>query len=86
MLAQRFEAEAVGGGYARDQFALSVSFRVPADSLAMLHGDDARPLGAAHQTAEPGVAVVSAPGRELARMHAPYVGDYAAFCDRIAPR
>jgi hypothetical protein len=72
MLAQRFEAEAVGGGYACDQFARSVSFRV-------LHGDDARPLGAAHQAAEPGVAVVSARGRELARVRAPYVGDYAAF-------
>jgi S-DNA-T family DNA segregation ATPase FtsK/SpoIIIE len=52
----------------------------------MLHGDDARPLGAAHQTAEPGVAVVSALGRRLARTRAPYVGDYAAFCDRVAAR
>ena len=53
-LAQRFEATAVGGGYARDQFALRLSFRVPADSLAMLHGDDARPLGQAHAAADPG--------------------------------
>ncbi len=83
-LAQRAEAEALGGGYARDQYALSISFRVPADSLAMLHGDDARPLGAAHQTAEPGIAVVSAPGRPLARLRTPYLpGEYAEFCRRV---
>jgi len=83
-LAQRAEAEALGGGYARDQYALAVSFRVPADSLAMLHGDDARPLGAAHQTADPGIAVVSAPGRPLARIRTPYLpGEYAEFCRRI---
>lgn len=83
-LAQRAEAEALGGGYARDQYALAVSFRVPADSLAMLHGDDARPLGAAHQTADPGIAVVSAPGRPLARVRTPYLeGEYREFCRRI---
>jgi hypothetical protein len=41
MLAQRFEARPSVGDYTRDQFAPSVSFRVPADSLAMLHGDQA---------------------------------------------
>ncbi len=83
-LAQRAEAEALGGGYARDQYALAVSFRVPADSLAMLHGDDARPLGATHQTAGPGIAVVSAPGRPLARVRTPYLeGEYREFCRRI---
>jgi hypothetical protein len=41
MLAQRFEARPSVGDYTRDQFAPSVSFRVPADSLAMLHGDEA---------------------------------------------
>lgn len=83
MLAQRAEAEATGGGYAREQFALVVSFRVPADSLVMGHGDDARPLGASHRTAGPGIAVVSAPGRPLARMRAPHVGDYPTYCDRV---
>ena len=84
MLAQRFEANAVGGGYARDQFALRLSFRVPADSLVMLHGDDARPLGAEHADAAPGIAYLSAPGHDCTRLRAPYVGGYGAFCDRIA--
>ncbi|MCD2193150.1 hypothetical protein LQ327_07085 [Actinomycetospora endophytica] len=84
MLAQRFEANAVGGGYARDQFAVRVSFRVPAESLAMLHGDDARPLGPEHANAAPGIAYLSAPGHDCTRLRAPYLGGYGAFCDRIA--
>ncbi|WP_018333435.1 hypothetical protein [Actinomycetospora chiangmaiensis] len=84
MLAQRFEANAVGGGYARDQFAVRLSFRVPADSLAMLHGDDARPLGPEHANAAPGIAYLSAPGHDCTRLRAPYVGGYGHFCDRIS--
>ncbi|WP_433782443.1 FtsK/SpoIIIE domain-containing protein [Actinomycetospora sp. CA-101289] len=85
MLAQRAEAEATGGGYAREQFALVVSFRVPADSLVMGHGDDARELGAAHRTAAPGIAVVSAPGRPLCRMRAPWFGEYVEYVDAVGP-
>jgi S-DNA-T family DNA segregation ATPase FtsK/SpoIIIE len=83
MLAQRFEANAVGGGYARDQFALRLSFRVPADSLVMLHGEDVRPLGPQHANAAPGIAYLSGPGRDCLRMRAPYLGGYGEFCDRI---
>ncbi len=83
MLAQRFEANAVGGGYARDQFALRLSFRVPADSLVMLHGEDARPLGPQHANADPGIAYLSGPGRDCVRLRAPYLGGYGEFCDRI---
>lgn len=86
MLAQRAEAEATGGGYAREQFALVISFRVPADSLVMGHGDDARTLGAAHRTAGPGIAVLSAPGRELCRMRAPWFGEYAEYVGAVSPR
>ncbi len=84
MLAQRFEANAVGGGYARDQFALRLSFRVPGESLVMLHGEDARRLGAEHANAAPGIAYLSAPGHDLVRLRAPYLGSYGEFCDRIA--
>ena len=84
MLAQRFEANAVGGGYARDQFALRLSFRVPGESLVMLHGEDARRLGPEHANAAPGVAYLSAPGRDIVRLRAPYLGSYGEFCDRIA--
>jgi hypothetical protein len=49
----------------------------------MLHGDDARELGAAHRTAEPGIAVVSAPGRPLTRMRAPWFGSYAEYCAAV---
>ena len=84
MLAQRFEANAVGGGYARDQFALRLSFRVPGESLVMLHGEDARRLGPEHANAAPGIAYLSAPGRDCVRLRAPYLGDYGEFCDRIA--
>ncbi|PVY96369.1 hypothetical protein [Actinomycetospora cinnamomea] len=48
VLARRFEAAAVGGGYLREQLGLTISFRVPAESLTMLHGDDARELGGEH--------------------------------------
>ena len=82
-LAQRFEATAVGGGYARDQFALRLSFRVPADSLAMLHGDDARHLGQAHANAEPGVAYLSGLGRDCERIRVPYLGEYGEYVDRV---
>lgn len=83
-LAQRAEAEAMGGGYARDQYALRLSFRVPGDSLEMLHGPAVRELAERHATAEPGVAVLSAPGRDLVRVRVPYLGAYAEYCDRIA--
>ena len=84
MLAQRFEATAVGGGYARDQFALRISFRVPADSLEMLHGTDARQFGQEHANAAPGVAYLSGLGRDCERIRVPYLGDYGEYCDRIA--
>jgi S-DNA-T family DNA segregation ATPase FtsK/SpoIIIE len=83
MLAQRFEATAVGGGYARDQFALRLSFRVPADSLEMLHGADARPLGPEHANAAPGIAYLSGLGRDCERIRVPYLGEYGEYVDRI---
>ena len=83
MLAQRFEATAVGGGYARDQFALRLSFRVPADSLEMLHGTDARHLGQEHANAAPGVAYLSGLGRDCERIRVPYLGEYGEYVDRI---
>ncbi|MDD7965888.1 hypothetical protein [Actinomycetospora lemnae] len=83
MLAQRFEATAVGGGYARDQFALRLSFRVPADSLEMLHGSDARPLGPEHANAAPGIAYLSGLGRDCERIRVPYLGEYGDYVDRI---
>ena len=83
MLAQRFEATAVGGGYARDQFALRLSFRVPADSLEMLHGADARPLGQEHANAAPGVAYLSGLGRDCERIRVPYRGSYGEYVDRV---
>ncbi|GAA4767153.1 hypothetical protein [Actinomycetospora chibensis] len=83
MLAQRFEATAVGGGYARDQFALRLSFRVPADSLVMLHGDDVRRLGQEHANAAPGIAYLSGLGRDCERIRVPYLGDYGEYVDRV---
>ena len=86
MLAQRFEATAVGGGYARDQFALRLSFRVPADSLVMLHGDDARSLGQEHANAAPGIAYLSGLGRDCERIRVPYLGEHGEYVDRLAAR
>ncbi|MFC5142357.1 hypothetical protein ACFPK1_29305 [Actinomycetospora rhizophila] len=83
MLAQRFEATAVGGGYARDQFALRLSFRVPADSLEMLHGTDARALGPEHANAAPGIAYLSGLGRDCERIRVPYLGEYGEYVDRV---
>ena len=84
MLAQRFEATAVGGGYARDQFALRLSFRVPADSLEMLHGTDARPLGQEHANAAPGVAYLSGLGRDCERIRVPTSASTASTATGIA--
>jgi hypothetical protein len=83
MLAQRFEATAVGGGYVRDQFGLRISFSVPTDSLVMLHGDDAREHAGTHAVADKGVALVSGPGRPLTRMRVPYLGGYREYVRRI---
>jgi S-DNA-T family DNA segregation ATPase FtsK/SpoIIIE len=83
MLAQRFEATAVGGGYVRDQFGLRISFSVPTDSLVMLHGEDAREHAGTHAVADKGVALVSGPGRPLTRMRVPYLGGYREYVQRI---
>ncbi|MDD7939771.1 hypothetical protein PHK61_15210 [Actinomycetospora lutea] len=83
MLAQRFEATAVGGGYVRDQFGLRISFSVPTDSLVMLHGDDAREHAGTHAVADKGIALVSGPGRPLTRMRVPYLGGYREYVQRI---
>jgi hypothetical protein len=55
-----------------------------ADSLVMLHGEDARHLGAEHANAAPGVAYLSGLGRDCERIRVPHLGDYGDYCDRIA--
>jgi DNA segregation ATPase FtsK/SpoIIIE, S-DNA-T family len=83
LIAQRADASFMGG-YERGQFALRVSFaQSDPEALEMLH-PGTRGLAEAHGAAPKGVALVTAPGRHLTRMRAPYMEDYGAYCDRIA--
>lgn len=83
LAAQRAEASIVGAAE-RAQCGGRLSFRVDsADSVKLLH-PDAELLTAGHTSAEPGIALVSWPGRPLTRMRGPYVGSYAEFATAVA--
>lgn len=82
IVAQRADADIIGG-YERGQASHTISFRV--DSMAalrMLHADVAPELAAAHATAPPGVALLSAPGAPLTRFRAPLTS-FDAYCDAV---
>lgn len=78
LVAQRAEANVIGG-FERGQASHALSYRVAGrDSVAMLHADAPADVVAAHATAEPGVALLSAPGVPLRRLRAPHV-TYAEY-------
>lgn len=83
LIAQRADASFMGG-YERGQFACRISFaQADPEALEMLH-PDTRDLAQEHGAAPKGVAFITAPGRQLTRMRAPYLDDYGEYCDRIA--
>lgn len=79
LLVQRAEASVIGA-YERAMCSLRISFRIdnPA-SLELLHPGAPKETAAAHTTALPGIALMSAPGEDLTRFRAPFLGDYGAY-------
>jgi S-DNA-T family DNA segregation ATPase FtsK/SpoIIIE len=82
LITQRADAKIIGA-YERGQASHKLSFRVDTiDGLRMLHPDATVDDAAAHASAPPGVAMLSAPGKPLLRLKSPYVSysDYIAAC------
>jgi hypothetical protein len=90
IILQRADA-AVLGGFERGQCSVRISFRVDtADAVVMLH-PSGRAEAEQHATCPPGLALLSAPGVQLARIRAPYLGDgsdglYGVYADLVATR
>ncbi|OJY53541.1 hypothetical protein [Pseudonocardia sp. 73-21] len=84
ILAQRAEA-AVVGAFERAMCSLRISFRTDnRASVELLHPGTDVQVADAHTSAEPGIALMSAPGRELTRIRAPYLGGYPEYTAAIA--
>jgi hypothetical protein len=78
VVAQRAEATIIGG-FERGQASHRLSFRVDtADAVKMLHPDVPPEVTAAHATAAPGIALLTAPGEPLRRLRVPAT-TYAAY-------
>ena len=74
LAAQRFEAASVGGAVVRANCPLRMSLRVDdATSIKFLHEEPDPQVVAEHVRAEPGVALLSAPGTRLRRLRVPHV-------------
>lgn len=90
IILQRADA-AVLGGFERGQCSVRISFRVDtADAVCMLH-PSGRQEAEQHATCPPGLALLSAPGVQLARIRAPYLGDgsdglYGVYADLVTAR
>jgi hypothetical protein len=90
IILQRADA-AVLGGFERGQCSVRISFRVDtADAVVMLH-PSGRAEAEQHATCPPGLALLSAPGVQLARIRAPYLGDgsdglYGVYSDLVTAR
>ncbi|MGH3925825.1 MAG: hypothetical protein ACRDTT_23685, partial [Pseudonocardiaceae bacterium] len=85
MLPQRAEANELGGGLLRAQFAYRLTLPVDnVESVRLLHPTVATAVADEHVTrATPGVALYHAPGRELGRLRTPWIADYATYWDTI---
>lgn len=83
IVAQRADADVLGGGYARAQCSTGVSFALDtAESLKLLHGSGDMDRLAQHTTAPPGQALVSLPGRGLDVVRVPHV-DVGRYWDTV---
>lgn len=84
LLVQRAEA-AVVGAFERAMCSTRVSFRCDnRGSVELLHPGADPAVADAHTIAAPGVALVSAPGRPLSRIRAPWFGSYADYVRSVA--
>ncbi|MDN5856881.1 MAG: hypothetical protein L0K86_29395 [Actinomycetia bacterium] len=79
ILAQRAEA-AVIGAFERAMCSWRLSFRTDnRASVELLHPGADPGVADAHTTAEPGIALVTMPGRPLTRVRDPYLGGYREY-------
>ena len=85
MLPQRAEANELGGGLLRGQFAYRLTLPVDnVDAVRLLHPTVPIPQAEAHVTAgQPGVALYAAPGQDHGRLRTPWMPDYGAYWDAI---
>lgn len=83
IIAQRADADILGG-YERGQVRLRFSFSVDTpDAVKMLHPSSAAEMAEQHMVAEPGIALVTAPGVQIDRMRAPDNYPFADYCAQI---
>ena len=84
MLPQRAEANEVGGGLLRGQFAYRVTLPVDnVDAVRLLHPAVPVPAAEEHVRAGvPGIALYTAPGR-AGRLRTPLVAEYADYWDAV---
>lgn len=79
LIVQRAEA-AIVGSFERAMCSLRISFRTDTRASAeLLHPGAPGELADQHTTARPGIALMSAPGEELIRFRAPYLGGYPEY-------
>ncbi|MFC5996743.1 FtsK/SpoIIIE domain-containing protein [Pseudonocardia hispaniensis] len=85
MLPQRAEANEVGGGLLRGQFAYRLSLPVDnVDAVRLLHPGVSLPQAEAHiRHGQPGVALYDAPDHVSGRLRTPWMPDYGAYWDAI---
>jgi hypothetical protein len=85
MLPQRAEANELGGGLLRGQFAYRLTLPVDnVEAVRLLHPTVPGPLAEAHVThGEPGVALYHTPGHDLGRLRTPWMPDYGDYWDAI---
>jgi S-DNA-T family DNA segregation ATPase FtsK/SpoIIIE len=85
MLPQRAEANEVGGGLLRGQFAYRLTLPVDnVDAVRLLHPVVPTPQAEAHVRAgHPGIALYDAPGHDFGRLRTPWMPDYGAYWDAI---
>jgi hypothetical protein len=84
ILVQRAEA-AVVDAFARAMCSLRISFRCDnRASVELLHPGADPAVADGHSTAEPGIALLSMPGRSLTRIRAPFLGGYSEYAAAVA--
>ncbi|HVL83210.1 MAG TPA: FtsK/SpoIIIE domain-containing protein, partial [Pseudonocardia sp.] len=85
MLPQRAEANEVGGGLLRGQFAYRITLPVDnVDAVRLLHPAATLPTAEAHvRDGQPGVALYDAPGHPFGRLRTPWMPDYGDYWDAV---
>jgi S-DNA-T family DNA segregation ATPase FtsK/SpoIIIE len=85
MLPQRAEANELGGGLLRGQFAYRLTLPVDnVDAVRLLHPSAQTPEAEAHvRLGQTGVALYDAPGHEFGRLRTPWMPDYGSYWDAI---